>query len=121
MAYIITKPIIAIAGSRNIKTINFDLYLDKNNIAQVISGGATGIDTLGEEWAKRNKIEFVAYLPNFDVYGYPRALFERNKDMAKAADHVHVFWDGQSHGSKHMIDYSNSIGRKVFVHLIEER
>lgn len=121
MAWDITKPVVAIAGSRGIKCINFDLYLDKNNIAQVVSGGATGVDTLAEQWAKRNKIDFVAYLPNFDIYGYPAALFERNKDMAKAADHVHVFWDGKSHGSKHMIDFSNSIGRKVFVHLIEER
>lgn len=121
MAWITTKPIVAIVGSRNIKCINFDLYLDKNNIAQVISGGATGVDTLGEMWAKRNKIEFVAYLPNFDVYGYPRALFQRNEDMARACDIVHAFWDGKSHGTKAMIDFSNSIGREVFVHLIEER
>ena len=121
MAMDTTKPIVAIAGSRSIKSINFDLYLDKNNIAQVISGGATGVDTLGEEWAKRNKIDFVAYLPNFNIYGYPRALFQRNEDMAKACDIVHVFWDGQSHGSKHMIDYSKQLGRKVYVHLIEER
>lgn len=121
MAFITTKPVVAIIGSRDIKNVNFDLYLDKNNIAQVISGGATGVDTLGENWAKRNRIEFAAYLPNFNVYGSPGALFERNKDMAKAADIVMAFWNGKSHGTKHMIDYSKSIGREVQVHLIEER
>lgn len=121
MAFITTKAAVAIVGSRAIKNVNFDLYLDKNNIGQVISGGATGVDTLGESWAKRNKIESVAFLPNFDVYGFPAALFERNKDMAKAADIVVAFWDGKSHGTKHMIDYAKSIGREVQVHLIEER
>lgn len=121
MAFITTKPIIAIVGSRKIKNLNIDLYIDKKEVAQVISGGATGVDTIAENWAKRNRIEFAAYLPNFDVHGFPGALFERNKDMAKAADVVVAFWDGKSHGTKHMIDYAKSIGRVVQVHLIEER
>lgn len=120
MAWITTKPIVAIVGSRSIKFINFDLYLDKNNIAQVISGGASGVDTLAEEWAKRNHLEFTAYLPQYDLFGKAAPL-ERNKDMARACDIVHAFYDGKSAGTKQMIQYAASIGRQVYVHLIEER
>lgn len=120
MAWIISKPVVTIIGSRDIKFVNFDLYLDKNNIAEVISGGASGVDTLAEQWAKRNHIEFVAYLPNYKIYK-TKAPLVRDKEMVDAADEVVAFWDGKSHGTKYTIDYARSIGRKCTVHLIEER
>lgn len=121
MAKITTKPIIAIIGSRNIKVVNFDLFLDKNNIAQIVSGGAIGIDTLGEQWAKRNRIDTVIFKPNFDIFGFPAALFERNKDIINYCDEVHAFWDGKSHGTLHALKYATKLNRPIHLHIIEER
>lgn len=120
VAKIITKPIVTIIGSRDIKFINFNLYLDKNNISQVISGGASGVDTLAEQWAKKNHLDFVAYLPNYRIYG-EKAPLVRDREMVEAADHTIAFWNGKSTGTLYTIQYSLSLGHKTIVHLIEER
>ncbi len=120
MAKITTKPIIAIVGSRDIKCVNFDLYLDKSNIAQVISGAANGVDTLAAEWARRNRIELVEYKPNYKVFG-KRAPLVRDEEMVKACDIVIAFWNGKSTGTLYTIKYAKKINRKVIVHEIIER
>lgn len=119
MAFITTKPIIMIGGSCSITNINFDMFIDKNNIAQVISGGARGIDKLAEDWAKRNKIDFQAYLAQWDKFGKCAGVL-RNKDMIEAADICYFFWDGKSPGTKQAIEYAKSIGREYYVHLFVE-
>lgn len=119
MAFITTKPIIMIGGSRSIKAINFDYFIDKNNVAQVISGGAIGIDKLAEDWAKRNKIDFQAYLAQWDKFG-KRAGMLRNKDMIDAADVCYFFWDGKSPGTKQAIEYAANLDREYYVHLFIE-
>ena len=50
-----------------------------------------------------------------------RAPLVRDEEMAKAADIIIAFWNGQSRGTKYTIDYAKSIGRKVQIYLIEER
>lgn len=50
-----SKKIVAIIGSRSITTLNLDWYLDKDRIFQVVSGGANGVDSLVEKWAKKIK------------------------------------------------------------------
>ena len=120
MAKIITKPIITVIGSPNIKFVNFDLYLDKNNIAQIISGGSSILDTLVEQWTKKNRLDFVAYLPQFRIYK-ERAPRIRNQEMIEASDWTVIFWDGKSAETKQAIDYSLSLGHKTIVNLIEER
>lgn len=119
MPRIITKPTILICGSRSIKSLNISHYIRPSSIGCVISGGAIGIDTIAEQWAKSNKIEFVAYLPNWKLYG-KTAGFVRNKEMVNACDIVFAFWDGKSKGTLHTINYAQSIGRKCIVHLIED-
>ena len=53
-----------IIGSRNCTDKEFFIYEVNEVIAlkgmpsQVISGGAVGADTMAEEWAKENAIEF---------------------------------------------------------------
>lgn len=116
-----SKPILLICGSRSIKCLNLDWYLNAEDYSEVISGGATGIDTLAEQWAKRNCLEFCAYLPQYEVYGGKYAPIERDKDMVNAADKVVAFWDGQSKGTLFTIRYAKGMGVPVVVHLVEER
>ena len=47
---------LAIIGSRGIKNINFSKYISEN-VTEIVSGGAKGVDTLAREFAlsKKNK------------------------------------------------------------------
>lgn len=112
------KPIVCINGSRTITYINLDTWLNPSEIGCVVSGGANGVDTLAEQWAKRHNIEFVAFPAHWDRWG-KRAGMLRNEDMCNFADILVSFWDGKSSGTKHAIDYMKKLGRKVEIHLVE--
>lgn len=120
MSWIISKPIAAIIGSRTITSLNLSQHLSPQDYAAILSGGVTGVDSIVEQWARQNKIEFVLYKSNYKIYG-KRAPLIRDEEMVNAADLVIAFWDGQSRGTKYTIDYAKSIGRKVKLFLVEER
>lgn len=120
MAKITTKPIVAIIGSRSIKALNINQYVRPASVAQIISGGANGVDMIAEHWAKSNHIDFIAFLPNYKIYGSKAPLI-RDKEMVDAADVIIAFWDGVSTGTLYTIQYAYSIGRKCIVHLIKDR
>ena len=92
-------------------------HLTKNlaieNMA-IVSGCAAGADTLGAEWARARGIEVIEYPAEWDRLG-KRAGYIRNEEMAKVATHLVAFWDGESRGTKHMIDLSNQYGLRVVV------
>ena len=114
-----SKPIICICGSRNITDINLDLFIDPTHVGCVISGGANGIDTLAEHWAKRNKTEFIAYLAQWNKFG-KKAGIMRNHEMVEFCDYVFAFWNGKSKGTLDTILYAKKLNVPVFVHLIKE-
>ena len=77
-----------IAGSRSCN--NYDVVkkaiVDSGfDITTVISGGAFGVDTLGERYANEHGIEVVRFLPDWDTFG-KRAGILRNRQMADNAD-----------------------------------
>lgn len=114
------KPIVLICGSRSINDLNLDLYLNKDAIGQVVSGGANGVDVLAERWAKRNDISFIAFLPQYDIYGGKYAPLKRDEDMVNYCDYVVAFWDGKSSGTKYTIEYAAKMGHRVYIHQIED-
>lgn len=114
-----SKPIVLICGSRSITDLSIGRYIHPKEVGQVVHGGAIGVDTLAEQWAKNNNIESIIFPPNYEVYG-KRAPLVRDKEMVDYADLVIAFWDGQSHGTKYVIDYCKNIGRKCVVHLVGE-
>lgn len=106
---------VIIAGSRNFnnykllkKKMDFFLKnkIDKNkpyfNI-EIVSGTARGADTLGEKYAKEKGFALKRFPANWDLYG-KKAGYIRNREMRDYADVCVVFWDGESKGSKHMIN-----------------
>lgn len=113
------KPVVCINGSRSITNINIDNYLNPQEVGCVISGGANGADTLAEQWAKRHRIEFLAFPANWSKFG-KRAGMMRNEDMGNFADKLVSFWDGESHGTKHLIDYMLSLGKELEIHIIKD-
>jgi hypothetical protein len=80
----------------------------------VLSGRARGADKLGEYFANQYTVELEYYVPDWNGLG-KRAGFVRNEQMSDAATHVIAFWDGVSRGTRHMIDYSQRMGKTVEV------
>ena len=43
------KPIVCICGSRSIKDLNLDFYLDPDYFGEIVTGEAAGINTIVEK------------------------------------------------------------------------
>lgn len=115
-----SKPVVCICGSRSIKDLNLDFYLDPNYFGEIVTGGAAGVDTIAEKWAKKHNIEWICYLPQYEIYGGKYAPLVRNKQMIEYADECIAFWDGKSKGTLMTIEYALSLERKVAVHIVED-
>ena len=115
-----SKPIVCICGSRSIKDLNLDFYLDPNDFGEIVTGEAAGVDTIAEKWAKKHGIEWICYLPQYEIYGGKYAPLVRNKQMIEYADECIAFWDGKSKGTLMTIEYALSLERKVAVHMVED-
>ena len=81
---------------------------------EIVSGGATGADTLGERYAKNRGDILKVFPAEWRKYG-KGAGYIRNKQMAEYADHLVVFWDGFSKGSLGMIRDAEKAGIPVKV------
>ena len=97
------KPIkVAIIGSRGLEVPNLEKYLPEN-VTEIISGGAKGVDTSAREYALANNIKLTEILPDYAKYKRGAPL-KRNIEIIQAADVVYAFWDGQSRGTKFVIE-----------------
>ena len=111
---------VVVAGSRDFcdKHLLFkclDELLPENKGPYVIvSGGARGADRLGEEYAKERGYELLVKPADWKTRG-KKAGFLRNIEMAKESDMLVAFWDGQSMGTKHMIDLAHHYNLHVKV------
>lgn len=107
-----------IAGSRNITSLNTLKEAIKScpfNITTVISGHARGVDQLGEVYAYQQNIPCELHPANWDLHG-KSAGYKRNEQMAKVAEACVILWDGQSKGTKHMIDLARKY--QLTIHLV---
>lgn len=119
---------VIIAGSRdfddynavikNIKNFIKDYNINSPSEIEIISGCARGADTLGIRLADKNNITCKKFLAQWDIYG-KSAGYKRNIQMAEYAAEedgvLFAFWDGESKGTKHMIDTAKKQGLQVFV------
>lgn len=81
----------------------------------VICGGANGADALGGQWGVAHH-HTVEYFPaEWDQLGR-KAGFVRNEQMACRGQILIAFWDGQSKGTRHMIDLALKHGLEVHVY-----
>jgi len=113
---------IAISGSRNFNDYNYlKRQLKSYKITHIISGGAKGTDTLAEVYAKENNIPIEVIKPEWDLYGKKAGMI-RNEIMLKKLgknDLAIFFWDNESPGTKHGINFckKNKINYIVFKYL----
>jgi len=108
-----------IAGGRDftdikLMTAKLDVLLSKtdDDPITIISGTARGADQTGEVYARIRNLAVEHYPAQWDKYG-KSAGYKRNALMADTATHCVVFWDGQSKGSKHMIDLAQAKGLEL--------
>lgn len=114
---------VIIAGSRGFS--NYKLLKEKCNEYLrekrkeyniiIISGGARGTDTLGEKYAQEEGFSLEVFPANWNKFG-KSAGFRRNEQMAEVADALIAFWDGKSHGTKHMIEIMEN--KKLLVRVV---
>lgn len=107
-----------VAGSRTItslKDVDDAIHFSNFNPSVIISGGAKGVDSLGEQWAALHSVPLEVYPAEWDKYGRG-AGFKRNALMATKADALVAIWDGQSRGTNHMINIAKTMGLKLFVY-----
>ena len=83
-------------------------------ITEVVSGGAKGADTLGEEWANLHAIPIKRFEADWERHG-KKAGPIRNVEMGVYAEGLIAFWDGQSRGTLHMINYMKEEGKWTYV------
>lgn len=81
----------------------------------LISGGARGVDTWAEQWAKRRGIPIEQYLPDYDSYPGRVAPIVRNRQMAEVCDQAIIFWDGASSGTMNMMSNLCQKGKEFTV------
>jgi hypothetical protein len=110
---------LAIIGSRSIERLNLDEYI-KEKPDSIVSGGAKGIDTIAWKWAVDNHIEIVVHKPNYNLYGRWAALL-RNDIIIDEADKIMAFWNGESTGTKYVIDNALKKNKPLEVIIIEEK
>jgi hypothetical protein len=113
---------IIVAGGRTFsdyvlleKTINQFVY-ENDNIKdfEIVSGTANGADKLGEQFAKNHGYPVKRFPADWNTFG-KRAGYIRNEQMAKYSNALIAFWDGQSKGTKHMIDLAEENDLEVCV------
>ena len=80
----------------------------------VISGTARGADQMGERYARERGFQLRRFPADWEQYG-KSAGHIRNAKMADNADALIAFWDGESKGTKNMIDNARRKGLAVRV------
>lgn len=83
-------------------------------ITEVISGCASGADEWGEFYAERHNIAVKRFKADWKKHGRAAGPI-RNSEMAAYADALVAFWDGESRGTKDMINKAKRRGLTVVI------
>lgn len=94
-----------------------------NEVVKKVKTSSDYFNTLTENEKEPNLIKAIIdenrlpkiMMPACWYYDRRRAGFLRNEDMLAIADALVAFWDGESHGTKHMIEISQEKGIPVWV------
>jgi hypothetical protein len=128
---------LAVVGSRDITDKEFIFNkLDEIHkitpITLIISGGALGVDSIAEEWARINiSNEPLVFIPKWteatpgvpmkkDKYGRlynPIAGLNRNTLIVEACTHLLAIWDGKSGGTNDSIKKAKKLNKIVEIAL----
>ena len=68
------------------------------------------------EYANAHGIPLTEILPDYKKYPGRVAPLKRNIEIIERSDLVLAFWDGESHGTKFVIDNCRKLGKRVIVY-----
>lgn len=109
----------AVIGSRTLTIEDIGQYLPSGT-DEIITGGAIGVDRCAEEFAVKHSIPLTVLPPDYRRYKKGAALV-RNLEIIRRADFVLAFWDGNSRGTRYVIEQCRKKGRPVRVVLIRQK
>jgi hypothetical protein len=112
---------VIIAGSRYGVTM-WDVEMAMNRcpwpadqITEVVSGMAKdGGDAWGRHWARVKRKPVTRFPAPWRQYGRAAGPI-RNRQMAEYADALVALWDGESRGTKNMIEEMEKLGKPVYI------
>lgn len=111
------KKIVLICGSKDVDYLPD--VLNKEEIGCVINSGEDTVDWLSEQWAKRNKIEYLAFTPNYKTW-LDEAEEERDKQMVNFCDEVIFFWKSPNDRLIKLGRYAKEHKKKITMNYIEQ-
>ena len=86
----------------------------KEEISQIISGGAAGTDTLAKKYARENNIAFLEFPPDYSKYGKD-AKHVRDKLIVENCDKIIAFYDGKCEGTQYTLDYGKKLRKPIII------
>ena len=107
-----------VVGSRALKNIDISIYIPTDTDI-IISGGASGVDSLAEKYADDNRLSKLILRPNYKRYG-KAAPIRRNYEMVDLSDKIIAFWDGRSRGTKATIEYAKKRQKDIEIILTDD-
>jgi hypothetical protein len=114
---------VAIVGSRDFKDKDFveesicSLFDIGGFFAGIISGGASGVDTIAKKIAEEYGVPFTEYEADWKTYGKSAGPI-RNELIVKDCDLLIAFWDGISPGTKSSIDIAKRLKKTTVIFYI---
>ncbi len=101
---------VLIGGSREIEDNDYIFGIIERRIGMyehsgltIIVGGAKGVDSKAELWAKINGCKIECYKPNWNKYGKAAGYYRNAEMLIKGKpDMAILIWDGKSKGTANM-------------------
>lgn len=92
--------------------VNYDTHRD----ITLIHGGARGVDTMCDIFARRWGWKVVEMKADWDSHGKAAGAIRNNAMLDLQPDVVLAFWDGRSRGTEQCFNEANRRGLKVVVY-----
>lgn len=95
---------IAVVGSRSLDGRFYPVLSEciPPGASEIISGGASGVDSLAERYAKEQNLPMTVIRPDYKTYAHMAPLI-RNSQIVADSDFTLILWDGKSRGSLNVI------------------
>lgn len=84
------------------------------NADMIISGGANGVDSFAQQYAKVYGIPILIYYP-FNDLPSPERYFKRNKKIAEECDILIAFNNRFNSGTSNTIRYAKELNKKIIL------
>jgi hypothetical protein len=116
---------VIIAGSRSVEdeSIVREAVHDAPHApfhGELVTGGADGVDSIAEHWlTSYEHVDHTVFEADWDTFGAGGGP-QRNEKMADYADALIAIWDGESNGTRDMIERALNHGLDTYVVVHDE-